>query len=130
MEIFKVAHYLLRLQKQISGPDRGLLVGPFGTGEFAVLTASSGDCRNGVCTFIDTQAQLKTYVIAAQSWAPEVKFWPAPYVISGGASVQVDNYRGARWSRIRPSQQSLRIPAVRQLLTIRRPSLPVYSQVC
>jgi hypothetical protein len=89
-----IQYDLLRLQKQISGPDRGLLVGPFGTGEFAVLTASSGDCRNGVCTFIDTQAQLKTYVIAAQSWAPEVKFWPAPYVISGGASVQVDNYRG------------------------------------
>ncbi len=89
---------LLRVQPRTSGADSGLLVGPMGTGEFAVVTTNVGNCARGVCTFTDTQAPLSRYTVAGQSWAPFLKFWPAAFVISGGASVKVDTYLGGALS--------------------------------
>ena len=57
---------------------------PYGTGNYAVAknVPRASACKNGVCTFTDTQAALQSYRVAAPSYFPLIDFWPGNLVLS------------------------------------------------
>jgi hypothetical protein len=57
---------------------------PYGTGNYAVVqnVSRASACKNGVCTFTDTQATLQSYHVAAPSYFPLIDFWPGNLVLS------------------------------------------------
>jgi hypothetical protein len=60
---------------------------PFGKGDFAVVTnvSRASACSNGVCTFTDTQAALRSYNVVAPTYFPLLDFWPGNLVLSASA---------------------------------------------
>ncbi len=79
--------------------------GPYGTGNYAVLTnvSRSSVCSKGVCTFTDTQAAPQSYTVAVPTYFPLLDFWPGNLVLGSngdsgsvltGARAWMDNAPG------------------------------------
>jgi hypothetical protein len=80
--------------------------GPYGTGNYAVLTnvPRSSVCSKGVCTFTDTQAAPHSYTVAVPTYFPLLDFWPGNLVLGAngdsgsvlaGARAWMDNAPGS-----------------------------------
>ena len=56
---------------------------PFGTGNYAIATGTSGSCgTNGMCTFTDAQAAPSSYTVPGQQFLATFWFWPVNLTIN------------------------------------------------
>jgi hypothetical protein len=73
-------------------------VTPWGTGNWAVVTnvARAEACIGGVCTFIDTNAQLRSYTVTdPPTFGPILSAWSGDIVLGYGSTLSMRNTKGS-----------------------------------
>ena len=77
------------------------LVGPFGTGRYAIatgLTRAAANCSGAVCSFADTQIAPASYNVRSITYFPFLSYWPAQLVL--GPSAEGNSATSNSWASL------------------------------